>query len=164
MARQIPTDGVDNGLVEYSVIEYTAGPPAADHGVGVGYTNGMSVHTADHRIIRGHLFKNFHTPDSAAYLWNPAVLMWNHSTNTLTERNTFINVDLAVAYGLYDNTGSNHHGGIIRNNFIYVQPGLVSQSRKASSDVWCLNRLICLDHFLDLSDRPKPSKNRHHER
>ena len=70
----------------------------------------------------------------AAYLWNPAVLVWNHSTNTLTERNTFINVDRAIAYGLHDKTGSDHQGGIIRNNFIYVQPGLMSQSRKAGSD------------------------------
>jgi len=59
--------------------------------------------------------------------------MWNHSTNTLTERNTFI-VDRAIAYGLYDNSGSDHQGGVIRNNFIYLQPGLMSASRKASSD------------------------------
>jgi hypothetical protein len=129
-----PTDGVDNGVVEYSVFEYTTGPSVTNHGPGVGYTNGLSIHTADNWVIRGNLFKNFHTPDASAYPWNPAVLVWNHSTNTLTERNTFINVDRAVAYGLQDNTGSDHRGGIIRNNFIYVQPGLMSQSRKASSD------------------------------
>jgi hypothetical protein len=128
------TEGVDNGVVEYAVLEYTAGPPATDHGAGIGYTNGLSIHTADNWIIRGNLFKNFHTPDTAAYLWNPAVLVWNHSTNTLTERNTFINVDRAVAYGLVDNTGSDHQGGIIRNNVIYVQPKLMSPTRKASSD------------------------------
>lgn len=129
-----PTDGVDHGIVEYSVFEYTAGPSVTDHGPGVGYTNGLSLHTVANWIIRGNLFKNFHTPDASAYPWNPAVLVWNHSTNTLTERNTFINIDRAVAYGLHDNTGSDHQGGIIRNNFIYVQPGLMSQSRKASSD------------------------------
>jgi hypothetical protein len=128
------TQEVDNGVVEYSILEYTAGPPATNHGAGVGYTNGLSIHTADHWVIRHNLFKNFHTPDTAAYLWNPAVLMWNHSTNTLTERNTFINVDRAIAYGLYDNSGSDHQGGVIRNNFIYLQPGLMSTSRKASSD------------------------------
>ena len=84
-----PTDavngvGVDNGIVEYSWLEYTAGPPATDHGVGVGYTNGISAHAADGWIIRKNMFKNFHTPDTDAYLWNPAVLMWNHSANTLT--------------------------------------------------------------------------------
>jgi hypothetical protein len=128
------TEGVDNGVVEYAVLEYTAGPPATDHGAGIGYTNGLSIHTADNWIIRGNLFKNFHTPDATAYLWNPAVLVWNHAKNTLTERNTFINVDRAVAYGLVDNTGSDHQGGIIRNNFIYLQPGLMSSARKASSD------------------------------
>ena len=128
------TQGVDNGVVEYSILEYTAGPPATNHGAGVGYTNGLSIHTADNWVIRRNLFKNFHTPDTAAYLWNPAVLMWNHSTNTLTERNTFINVDRAIAYGLIDNSGSDHQGGVIRNNFIYLQPGLMSASRKASSD------------------------------
>ena len=128
------TEGVDNGVVEYSIMEYTAGPPATNHGAGVGYTNGLSVHTADNWVIRRNLFKNFHTPDTAAYLWNPAVLMWNHSTNTLTEGNTFINVDRAIAYGLFDNSGSDHQGGVIRNNFIYLQPGLMSPSRKASSD------------------------------
>ena len=128
------TQGVDNGVVEYSILEYTAGPPATNHGAGVGYTNGLSIHTADNWVIRRNLFKNFHTPDTAAYLWNPAVLMWNHSTNTLTEGNTFINVDRAIAYGLYDNSGSDHQGGVIRNNFIYLQPGLMSTSRKASSD------------------------------
>jgi len=128
------TQGVDNGVVEYSVMEYTVGPPATDHGAGVGYTNGLSIHTADNWIVRRNLFKNFHTPDSSAHLWNPAVLMWNHSTNTLTEGNTFINVDRAIAYGLYDNSGSDHQGGTIRNNFIYLQPGLMSANRKASSD------------------------------
>jgi len=133
-----PTAGVDNGLVEYSVLEYTAGPPATDHGVGIGYTNGMSIHTANNWIIRGNLFKNFHTPDSSAYHWNPAVLVWNRSTNTLTERNTFINVDRAVAYGLHANTGADHQGGIIRNNFISMQPGLMSPSRIADSDAQIL--------------------------
>lgn len=128
------TQGVDNGVVEHSILEYTAGPPATNHGAGVGYTNGLSIHTADNWVIRRNLFKNFHTPNSAAHLWNPAVLMWDHSTNTVTERNTFINVDRAIAYGLYDNDGSDHQGGVIRNNFIYLQPGLMSADRKASSD------------------------------
>ena len=133
-----PTDGVDNGVVEYSILAYTAGPSVTDHGPGVGYTNGMSIHTAENWIIRGNLFKNFHTPDSAAYLWNPAILVWNHSSNTLTERNTFINVDRAIAYGLDGKTGSDHQGGTIRNNFIYVQPGLMSRTRKADSDAQIL--------------------------
>jgi hypothetical protein len=134
-----PTDvnagiGVDNGIVEYCWFEYTGNPPN-DHGTGVGYFNGISAHAAKNWIVRGNLFKNLHNPDTAAYLWNPAVLFWRHSIGTVTEQNTFINVDRAVAYGL-DNTTPyfDHAGGLIRNNFVYLAPGLMSASRKASSD------------------------------
>ena len=135
-----PTDiangiGVNNGVLEYSWLEYTAGPPAADHGSGTGYTNGISAHAAQNWIIRGNLFKNFHTPDNATYVWNPAVLMWNHSANTLVEQNVFINVDRAVAFGLQtQSSGFDHQGGTIRNNFVYMSPGLFSASRAAGSD------------------------------
>jgi hypothetical protein len=134
-----PTDvtngiGVNNGIVEYCWFEYTGSPPG-DHGSGVGYFNGISAHAAQNWIIRGNLFKNLHNPDSAAYLWNPAVLFWNHSANTLTEQNTFLNVDRAVAYGLQNTTPFfDHAGGAIRNNFVCLVPGLMSASRTAGSD------------------------------
>jgi hypothetical protein len=134
-----PTDvnaglGVNNGLVEYCWFEYTGSPPG-DHGSGVGYFNGISAHAAQNWIIRGNLFKNLHNPDTAAYLWNPSVLFWNHSVNTLTEQNTFLNVDRAVAYGLQNTTPFfDHAGGAIRNNFVVLVPGLMSATRTASSD------------------------------
>jgi hypothetical protein len=134
-----PTDtsngiGVNNGIVEYCWFEYTGNPPG-DHGTGAGYFNGISAHAAQNWIVRGNLFKNLHNPDSAAYLWNPAVLFWRHSANTVTEQNTFFNVDRAVAYGL-DNTTPyfDHAGGVIRNNFVYLSPGLLTAARTASSD------------------------------
>jgi hypothetical protein len=134
-----PTDvnggiGVNNGIVEYCWFEYTGSPPG-DHGSGVGYFNGISAHAAQNWIVRGNLFKDLHNPDSAAYLWNPAVLFWRHSANTVTEQNTFLNVDRAVAYGL-DNTTPyfDHAGGAVRNNFVYLAPGLMSASRTAGSD------------------------------
>lgn len=126
--------GVDNGLVEYTVMEYTNGPPSTDHGGGTGYTNGVDVHGGEDWIIRKNLFKDFHTPDNAQHLWNPAILMWNGARGTISEGNTFINVDRAIAYGLTDRTGSDHSGGVIRNNFIYAEPNLFSSSRKSSSD------------------------------
>jgi hypothetical protein len=126
--------GVDSGVVEYSWFEYVAGPPTTDHGVGLGYTNGLSLHAADNWIIRGNLFKDLHMPDSYFWDWNPAVLVWNHSSNTITEGNVFINVDRAIAYGLRENVGSDHQGGVIRNNVVYLKPGLMSAARKASSD------------------------------
>ncbi len=134
-----PTDvnagsGVNNGVVEYCWFEYTGSPPN-DHGAGVGYFNGISAHAARDWIVRGNLFKNLHNPDGTAYPWNPSVLFWRHSTDTVTEQNIFINVDRAVAYGL-DNAPPyfDHAGGVIRNNFVFLAPGLMSASRKAGSD------------------------------
>jgi len=125
---------VNNGVVEYCWFEYTGSPPA-DHGSGVGYFNGISAHAAQNWTIRGNLFKNLHNPDSAAYLWNPAVLFWNHSVNTVTEQNTFLNVDRAVAYGLQNTTPFfDHAGGVIRNNFVCLTPRLMSATRTAGSD------------------------------
>jgi len=134
-----PTDanaglGVNNGVVEYCWFEYTGSPPN-DHGAGVGYFNGISAHAARNWVVRGNLFKNLHNPDGTAYDWNPAVLFWRNSSNTVTEQNLFINVDRAVAYGLDNSTPyRDHAGGAIRNNFVYLAPGLMSASRKASSD------------------------------
>jgi hypothetical protein len=134
-----PTDvnagiGVNNGVVEYCWFEYTGSPPN-DHGSGVGYFNGISAHAARDWVVRGNMFKNLHNPDSAAYLWNPAVLFWRHSVNTVTEQNVFLNVDRAVAYGLDNSTPYfDHAGGVIRNNFVVLVPGLMSAARKAGSD------------------------------
>jgi len=135
-----PTDvtsgtGVNNGVIEYCQIEYAPGPPSTDHGAGVGYFNGISAHAARNWVIRGNVFRNLHNPDTAAYPWNPAVLMWRHSAGTVTEQNTFIDVDRAVAYGLDNSTPySDHSGGVIRNNFVYLTRGLMSADRTASSD------------------------------
>jgi len=128
--------GVDNGVVEYTIMAYTQAPPITDHGGGgSGYTNGVDIHGGDGWQISNNLFKNFHTPDNSDNLWNPAILMWNGSSNTLTENNTFIDVDRAIAYGLTDRaTGTDHFGGIIRNNMIYTTPGTYSASRRANSD------------------------------
>jgi len=134
-----PTDvnagiGVNNGVVEYCWFEYTGNPPG-DHGTGAGYFNGISAHAAQNWTIRGNLFKNLHNPDTAHYLWNPAVLFWRHSANTVTEQNTFMNVDRAIAYGLDDTTPFfDHAGGAVRNNFVYLTPGLMSATRKSDTD------------------------------
>jgi hypothetical protein len=125
--------GVDDSTVKYSVLEYTHGPPATDHGGGTGYTNGVDVHTGNNWVIANNLFRNFHTPDDADNLWAPAVLIWNHSSNATVEGNTFINVDRAVAFGL-DEVGYDNQGGTIQNNFVYMDPGLYSPWRTAGSD------------------------------
>src|SRR5204863_5732273 len=127
--------GADNCTVEYCLIEYTTAPSTVDHGGGTGYTNGISAHTVNGWQIRNNIFRNFHTPDNSANLWNPVILMWNHSQNTVVEGNTFIDSDRAIAFGLIDQaSGFDHQGGVIRNNFVYQRPGLFRASRKAASD------------------------------
>ena len=101
--------GVDNGVVEYSAFEYST--TARDD-----YTNGVDVHTGANWIIRHNLFRNITAPGALA---GPAILMWNKSSNTLTEGNTFSNCARGVTYGLQDISGTDHSGGIIRNNFFH---------------------------------------------
>jgi hypothetical protein len=102
--------GVDDGVVEYSVIEYDT--TSRDY-----YTNGVDVHTGDNWIIRHNLFRNVRAPQGQ--LAGPAILMWNASTNTLVDGNTFINCQGEIAMGLIERTPNDHAGGIVRNNFIY---------------------------------------------
>jgi hypothetical protein len=112
--------GVNNGIVEYSVIEYMT--TAKDD-----YTNGVDVHTGANWIIRHNLFRNIVAPSGR--LAGPAVLMWNRSSNTITEGNSFVNCARGIAYGLQEISGFDHTGGIIRNNFFYRasgQPGDVA--------------------------------------
>jgi hypothetical protein len=102
--------GVDNGIVEYSVIEYET--VSRDY-----YTNGVDVHTGDNWIIRHNLFRNVRAP--AGQLAGPAILMWNGSTNTLVDGNTFIECQREIALGLIERTPNDHTGGAISNNFIH---------------------------------------------
>jgi methionine-rich copper-binding protein CopC len=129
--------GASNSAVEYSMIDYTNGPPTTDHGGGIGYTNGIDIHDGSNWLIAHNLIENLHTPDSdpAANLWNPAILLWNHSSNMTVVGNTIINCDRAIASGLIDqSTGYDNQGGIIENNFVYQAPGLFSPTRAAASD------------------------------
>jgi len=101
--------GVDNGVVEYSVIEYET--TSRDD-----YTNGVDVHTGANWIIRHNLFRNIRAPQGQ--LAGPAVLMWNGSSNTLVDANTFVDCQREISMGLIERTPSDHAGGIVRNNFI----------------------------------------------
>ena len=101
--------GVDNGIVEYSIMEYDT--TARDD-----YTNGVDVHTGDNWIIRHNLFRNIRAPQGA--LAGPAILMWNASTNTTVDGNTFVDCQREIALGLIERTPNDHSGGIVKNNFI----------------------------------------------
>ncbi len=106
--------GVNNGIVEYSVLEYET--TSLDY-----YTNGVDVHSGSGWIVRNNLFRNITAP--AGQLAGPAVLMWNHSLNSIVEGNTFINCQRDISMGLLERVPADHVGGIVRNNFIYHRPG-----------------------------------------
>ena len=129
--------GVNNGIVEYSLIEYTT--TAKDD-----YTNGVDVHTGTNWIIRHNLFRNIVGPPGK--LAGPAVLMWNHSRNTLTEGNTFLNCARGISYGLVTrNEGTDHIGGVIRNNVFFRssnQPGDVGIQVADSPKTRVLNNTV----------------------
>lgn len=117
--------GNDRGTVAYSVFEYTVDEAGA--GARANYTNGVDVHGGDGWRIHHNLFRNFlHRP--GAGIAGPAVLMWNGSSNTIVEGNTFLNSSRGVSLGLTNNSsGFDHQGGTIRNNVFY-QDGNLSNS------------------------------------
>jgi hypothetical protein len=107
-------EGVDNGLVEYSVMEFEK--TSRDH-----YTNAVDIITGSNWIIRDNLFRNIRAP--AGQLAGPAILMWGSSKNTIVERNLFLNTQRGIAFGLQERTPHDHSGGIIRNNIFFRKPG-----------------------------------------
>jgi hypothetical protein len=127
--------GVDEGIVQYSVIEYDT--TSRDH-----YTNGVDVHTGDNWIIRHNLFRNIRAPQGLA---GPAILMWNASTNSLVDGNTFMNCQREIALGLIERTLNDHSGGIVRNNFIYRSvPGDAAISVADSPNTQVLHNTILI--------------------
>jgi len=122
-------NGVDDGIVEYSVIEYTNIGPSH------GYTQGVDIHYGANWIIRYNLFKNIRVPLDAPEYLGPAVLMWSGSRNTVCDSNTFIDCERAIVYGLGPQPGfpHGHEGGVICNNFIYR---IVSPRVDAGISVW----------------------------
>jgi hypothetical protein len=109
--------GVDNGIVEYSVIEF-ATTAKSD------YTKGIDVQTAKNWVIRNNLFRNIVAPPGQ--IAGPGILAWRGTSNTRVEGNTFINCARGVMFGSDDYYSPSHSGGIIRNNMFFrtaSQPG-----------------------------------------
>jgi hypothetical protein len=107
-------EGISDGIVEYSIMEFDT--TARDH-----YTNGVDIITGNNWIIRDNLFRNIRAP--AGQLAGPAVLMWGGSSNTIVERNLFLNTQRGIALGLQERAPNDHSGGIVRNNIFFRKPG-----------------------------------------
>lgn len=108
--------GVDDGIVEYCVFEYT---DTARHW----YTEGIDVHAGSNWIVRYNLFRNIRGPKGATRIGG-AIDFWNRSRNTLVEGNLIYNCAVGIRLGVTDRPGYHDHaGGIVRNNFIYRAKG-----------------------------------------
>lgn len=130
-------DGIssENGLVEWCLFEYSAG---------VGpqyYIGGIDAHQAHNWIIRDNIFRWIRSPE--ADLAEFAIHFWSGSTNTVVERNTIINCDRGIGFGLGDR---GHHGGIIRNNGVYTTRD-VGIGLETSNGTLVLNNTVFSENY-----------------
>ena len=111
--------GNRNGIVQFSAFEYRT----TDNN---NYTNGVDVHGGDGWVVRHNLFQNFLSPAGQG-LAGPAVLMWNGTTNSIVDGNTFVNVARGISLGLVDKAGGfDHEWGAILNNTFYRDADLTN--------------------------------------
>jgi hypothetical protein len=103
----------DDGVLACSRLEYTSTAPND-------YTNGISAHTTHGWIVRDNEWIRIRPlNDTDPNTTVPAVLFWSGATDTIVERNFFLDCSRGVALGL----SNGHTGGIVRNNmFLFREP------------------------------------------
>ena len=112
--------GSDDVLIEYSELFLSNGAVNHPEGSPPGscYTNAIDGVNADRWIIRDNFIHDIRCQDQSRA--GPAILLWQGSVDTLVERNTMIKSSRGVALGLVSAT--DHFNGIVRNNFIRMDP------------------------------------------
>ena len=116
--------GADDVAIEYSEIFYTVG--AIQHPEGSPpnscYTNGIDGLGVAGWIVRDNLIRAIKCQNGD--LAGPAVLLWQGSSGSLVERNTFLDSSRGVHLGLGE---GDHTGGVVRNNFFRWEPSAAYQ-------------------------------------
>jgi len=137
--------GIANGMVEYSIIEYTtykdpAGP------AGPTYTNGVDITTTSNWIIRNNLFRNIRAAPGQG-IAGPTLLAWKGATGTIADGNLFLNCQRGISFGIDDTRSDDHIGGIVRNNIFdrtSSQSGDVGIYLANSANTKILNNTVVL--------------------
>jgi hypothetical protein len=86
--------------------------------LGYCYTNAIDAIGGQRWVIRDNLIRGIYCQDGD--LAGPAVLMWQGSSDTVVERNVFVDCSRGVSLGLV--SPQDHNGGIVRNNFLRWNP------------------------------------------
>ncbi|KAB2965065.1 MAG: hypothetical protein F9K16_02890 [Thermoanaerobaculia bacterium] len=111
----------DDVTIEYSELFYTAGAIQHPEGSPPGscYTNAIDAIGSARWIVRDNLVRDIRCANGD--LAGPAVLLWQGSSDSRVERNTFLDCSRGVSLGLVG--PADHTGGLVRDNFFRWETG-----------------------------------------